>query len=81
MNIKIESYNQLKYQAPLGDTIKKVSQKVDNQQNDLNDTQILNEVFENRVDILISEDKKIHIKAKLLGIGDRVLVNSFFEVL
>ena len=80
MNIKIESYNQLKYQAPLSDTIKRVSQKVDNQQNDLNDTQILNEVFENRVDILISEDKKIHTKAKLLGIGDRVFrIQTFLE--
>ena len=28
MNIKIESYNQLKYQAPLSDTIKQVSQPV-----------------------------------------------------
>ena len=80
MNIKIESYNQLKYQAPIGDTIQKLSQQVDNQQNDLNDTQILNEVFENRVDILISEDKKIHMKAKLLGIGDRVfLIQTFLE--
>jgi predicted nucleic acid-binding protein len=80
MNIKIESYNKLKYQAPLGDTIKLVSQKVDKQENDLNDTQILNEVFENRVDILISEDKKIHTKAKLLGIGERVFrIQTFLE--
>lgn len=80
MSIKIESYNQLKYQAPLGDTIKLVSQQVDNNQNDRFDTQILNEVFENRVNILISEDKKIHTKAKLLGIGDRVFrIQSFLE--
>ena len=63
MNIKIESYNLLKYQAPLSDTIKEVSRQVDSLQNDHNDTQILNEVFENRVDLLISEDKKIHTKA------------------
>ena len=37
-----------------------------------NDTQILNEVFEGRVDILISEDKKIHTKANLLGIAHKV---------
>ena len=80
MNIKIESYNLLKYQAPLSETIKKVSEKVDTLQNDFNDTQILNEVFENRVDLLISEDKKIHLKAKLLGIGDKVfLIQSFLE--
>jgi hypothetical protein len=71
---------QLKYQAPLGDIIKQVSQQVDNNQNDRYDTQILNEVFENRVDILISEDKKIHTKAKLLGIADRVFrIQTFLE--
>ncbi|HAM98486.1 MAG TPA: hypothetical protein DCQ26_07720 [Marinilabiliales bacterium] len=80
MNIKIESYNQLKYQAPLNDAIIQVSNQVDKSQNDLNDTQILNEVFANRVDILISEDKKIHLKAKLLGIADRVFrIQSFLE--
>ncbi len=80
MKIKIESYNQLKHQAPLSNKIKQISQLVDKQANDLNDTQILNEVFENRVDILISEDKKIHVKAKLLGIGDRVFrIQTFLE--
>jgi len=80
MSIKIESYNQLKYQAPLNDTIKQLSKQVDTSPNDLNDTQILNEVFENRVDILISEDKKIHTKAKQLGIGNRVFrIQSFLE--
>jgi hypothetical protein len=80
MNIKIESYNQLKHQAPLSETIKQISQQVDNTPNDLNDTQILNEVFENRIDLLISEDKKIHTKAHLLGIGGRVYrIQSFLE--
>jgi len=80
MNIKIESYNTLKHPAPLGEKILKISKSVDNQNNDLNDTQILNEVFEDRVDILISEDKKIHLKAKLLGISDRVFkIQNFLE--
>jgi predicted nucleic acid-binding protein len=80
MSIKIESYNLLKHQAPLGEEIIKVSKKIDNQDNDINDTQILNEVFEGRVDVLISEDKKIHTKAKLLGIQDKVFkIQSFLE--
>lgn len=80
MNIKIESYNQLKYQAPLSDRVKEVSKQVDTSENDLSDTQILNEVFEDRVDLLISEDKKIHTKAKLLGISDRVYrIQTFLE--
>lgn len=80
MNIKIESYNLLKYPAPLGDRIIEVSKSIDNQFNDINDTQILNEVLEDRVDILISEDRKIHTKAKLLGIESRVFkIQKFLE--
>lgn len=40
MNIKIESYNLLKYPAPLGTRIIEVSKSIDNQDNDINDTQI-----------------------------------------
>lgn len=80
MSIKIESYNLLKHQAPLGKEILKVSKKIDNQDNDINDTQILNEVYEGRVDLLISEDKKIHTKAKFLGIEDKVFkIQNFLE--
>jgi len=80
MSIKIESYNLLKHQAPLGEKILTVSRNIDNQANDINDTQILNEVYEGRVDILISEDKKIHTKANLLGIADKVYkIESFLE--
>ncbi|CAD0003879.1 PIN domain-containing protein [Flavobacterium salmonis] len=80
MSIKIESYNLLKHQAPLGQQILKVSKNIDSQHNDINDTQILNEVYEGRVDILISEDKKIHTKANLLGIGDKVFkIQNFLE--
>ncbi|MDQ6528423.1 PIN domain-containing protein [Flavobacterium sp. LHD-85] len=80
MSIKIESYNLLKHQAPLGEEILKVSKKIDNQDNDINDTQILNEVYEGRVNILISEDKKIHTKANLLGISNKVYkIQTFLE--
>ena len=80
MSIKIKSYNLLKHQAPLGEEILKVSKKIDNLDNDINDTQILNEVFEGRVDILISEDKKIHTKANLLGIAEKVFkIQNFLE--
>lgn len=59
MNIKIRSYNVIKNLASLNDTIKQVGNKVDITPNDINDTIILNEVYSDRVDILISEDKKI----------------------
>lgn len=80
ISIKIENYNVLKHQAPFSEKMFEVISKVDNNDNDLNDSQILNEVYEKRVDILISEDKKIHIKANLLGISDRVFkIQSFLE--
>ncbi|WP_298155227.1 PIN domain-containing protein [Flavobacterium sp.] len=80
MSIKIESYNVLKYQAPLSDKMLEVISKTDTNDNDLNDSQILNEVYEERVDILISEDKKIHAKANLLGISNRVFkIQNFLE--
>ena len=59
MNIKIESYNKIKHSTPLGARILQISSAIDSGINDINDTHILNEVFEERVDILISEDKKI----------------------
>lgn len=80
MNIKIGSYNVIKNLAPLNDTIKQISNKIDTTPNDINDTIILNEVFSDRVDILISEDKKIHTKANLLGISSRVFkIEEYLE--
>lgn len=80
MGIKIENYNQLKYIAPFNDRISRVSQEYDKDLNDQNDTKILNEIFENRIDILISEDKKIHKKAEVLNISGRVYtIQRFLE--
>lgn len=72
MNIKIKSYQHIKNEAPLTKAIKDLSLKIDISVNDINDTRILNEVYADRVDVLISEDKKIHVKAKLLKINERV---------
>ena len=41
--------------------------------NDLVDNQLLFEVYDGRVDLLITEDQKMHRKARDLGISDRVL--------
>ena len=80
MNIKIASYNLIKNVAPLNDFIRQVGNKVDATPNDINDTIILNEVYCDRVDILISEDKKIHTKANLLGISNRVFkIDEYLE--
>jgi predicted nucleic acid-binding protein len=79
-SIKLNSYEKVIVVAPLNDKIKALSDSADVTINDKNDTLLLNEVFSNRVDLLITEDKKIHKKAELLGIGDRVFtIDSFLE--
>lgn len=66
--------------APLHDKVTQVSLAIDTLPNDLDDTKLLNEVFCDRVDILISEDKKIHTKAAMLRITDRVFrIDNFLE--
>lgn len=78
--IKLKNYNILKTIAPIHADVQRVSRKLDHSPNDLIDTQILNEVFNDRVDILISEDKKMHTKAAELGISDKVFkLEKFIE--
>lgn len=79
-HVKLDSYEQIEIPSPLQLEVKKVSEKIDVNKNDEIDTQLLNEVFVGRVDILISEDKKIHKKAIELGIEDKVFtIDSFLE--
>lgn len=80
-NIKVQSYNQIINPAPENELLKNVSLQIDTTENDKNDTKLLNEVLCDRVDIFISEDKKIHTKAELLGIADRVFkIDQFLEM-
>jgi len=77
---KMDSYEQLLTVAPMSTALLSISAKYDKDENDKNDTVLLNEVYSDRVDILISEDKKIHTKAEELGISERVFkINSFLE--
>ena len=53
---------------------------MDQSLNDINDTRLVNELVNNRVDFLISDDKKIHEKARLLNVNNRVFtIESFLE--
>ncbi len=79
-SVKLEAYSMIKTTAPMADEVESLSTSMDNTPNDRNDTIILNELFCNRVDILISEDRGILRKADLLGIFDRVFtIDSFLE--
>jgi rRNA-processing protein FCF1 len=78
--IKLDSYERIDIPSPLQPELKSVSEKIDVNENDIIDTHLLNEVFVGRVDILITEDKKIRRKAKELGISDKVFtIDSFLE--
>ncbi len=78
--VKLQSYNEVKTIAPIATEIENILKTVDKDENDRNDTLLLNELFQGRVDIFISEDKKIHTKAIQLGISDQVFhINSFLE--
>ena len=78
--IKLESYTTLKTVAPMSPEVSRASIGIDVNENDRNDTILLNEVFCGRVEYLITEDKKMHKKASILGIEDRVFkIDSFLE--
>jgi predicted nucleic acid-binding protein len=79
MKIKIGNYNLLKTESPDDQLISKIRQS-DNSQNDFIDTSIINEVYNNRVDYLITEDRGIHRKAKFLGCAEKVFkIDAFLE--
>lgn len=78
--VKLESYEVIEIPSPMQKEVTDVSSKFDVTANDTIDTQLLNEVFVGRVDILITEDKKIHKKALELQIQDKVFtIDSFLE--
>lgn len=80
--VKLDSYHILPTVAPIQTNVKKVSDHWDTKTNDLNDTSLLNEVYAGRVDLLLTEDKKIHKKAAELGIGSKIFtIDSLLEKL
>lgn len=80
MNIKLDSYTCLKTIAPMHHKVKKTCHLIDTNQNDIIDSELINEVYQNRVDLLITEDRKMHRKAAELEIKDKVFtIDSFLE--
>ena len=79
LDIKLKNYIDLKTEAPESPEIQKLRQN-DKGENDNIDTSLLKEVFAKRVDYFITEDRRIHEKARLLGVGDRVFtIDDFLE--
>lgn len=79
MQVKIANYNQLKTESPENEKISTL-RKSDKTRNDFIDTSLLKEVLNGRVDFLITEDKGIHKKAKILGIIEKVYkIDTFID--
>ena len=79
MKIKIANYNLLKTVSADDQLITKIRQS-DKSRNDFIDTSILNEVYNKRVDYLITEDRGIHRKANFLGCSEKVFkIDAFLE--
>jgi len=80
LKVKLASYNVLRTKAPMSEAVQKLSEELDKNQNDINDTLIINELYSGRVDALLTEDKNLINKASLLGISDRVYtIDTFLE--
>lgn len=79
IKIKIGNYNILKTESTDSELIATLRNS-DQSRNDEIDTSILKEVFNKRVDYLITEDRGIHRKAELLGIPEKVFkIDDFLE--
>lgn len=75
---KLQAYVVLQNKAPLHTEVMEKIIPLDRTENDINDTLLINEVFCDRVDLLITEDKNIHKKAGLLSISDKVFTIDTF---
>lgn len=80
LKVKMGSYNTLRTSAPLAKEVRRVLCQLDKNENDRNDTTIINELYCGRVDALITEDKGLLSKASFLSISDRVYtIDAFLE--
>lgn len=79
MKIKITNYNELKTESPETDQIIAI-RATDVSENDRIDTSLIKELYNNRIDYLITEDRGIHQKALKLGIDEKVFtIDTFLE--
>jgi hypothetical protein len=69
----------LKTTAPTSSDVQEIG-ATDKTENDRIDTLLVNELYANRVDLLISEDRGLHSKALALGVADRTFtIDAFLE--
>ncbi|MDP8202030.1 MAG: PIN domain-containing protein [Candidatus Tenebribacter burtonii] len=79
MKIKIRNYFQLKTLSKETAPIIEIRES-DETENDYVDTSLINELYNKRVDIIITEDRGIHLKAKSLNIDKKVFtIDTYLE--
>jgi predicted nucleic acid-binding protein len=79
MKIKIGNYLQLKTESIDTDEITAIRRN-DKTKNDEIDSSLVKELFNGRVDIIVTEDRGIHRKATILGIDEKVFtIDAFIE--
>lgn len=77
-DVKLESYQELTVDRNLSEAFISALRDYKNDENSQIDNHILYQVYVGRVDIFITEDKKIHQKALVLGIKSRVFTTNSF---
>jgi predicted nucleic acid-binding protein len=70
---KLAAYQQLKTPAAMRADVQAVASRHDTTANDAVDSALLNEVAAGTVDMLVSEDRKVLLKARELGLADKAL--------
>ena len=80
ISVKLESYEVIKTIKEPDDSFLELIGIPEKSQNDMIDDCLLFEVYSNRVDILITEDRRLRNKAIKLGLSDRVFsINAFIS--
>lgn len=79
MRVKLANYHELKTLSADSEVIIEI-RKRDQSENDEIDTNIIKELFNERVDFVITEDRGIHRKGAKLGIAEKVYkIDAFIE--
>ncbi|MGH1363280.1 MAG: PIN domain-containing protein [Calditrichia bacterium] len=79
MAIKIQNYESLRTLSDDSEAITQI-REYDNSENDKFDTDLIKELYNGRVDLIITEDRGIHSKADRLGISEKVYkIDSYLE--
>lgn len=75
---KLAAYTTMRSIAPQTEEFRRLLEDTPKTENDIIDNQLLFEVYCGRVDILITEDRKMRLKANRVGVQDRIYsINAF----